>query len=80
VGSGSPTAIGVVLLNWSGVPFSDLHLKVLNGIANPAIFTLASGAPLSQKSSDGGVNAATITLQDVDVVLISKDNPATQGT
>jgi hypothetical protein len=72
VGGSLPTAIGVVLLNWGGTPFSELKFKVLDGLNNPATFILASGALLSDKSSSCGTNAATMTLYDVDVVLISK--------
>jgi hypothetical protein len=72
VGGSSPTAIAVVLLNWGGAPVGQLKFNVPNGIANPATFALASGAALSGASSTGGVNAASMTLWDVDVVLIAK--------
>jgi hypothetical protein len=71
VGGETPTAIGVVLLNWGGAPISALKLKVLNGIANPTTFALASHTLLSNTDSSGGINVATLALQDVDVVLIS---------
>ena len=71
-GAGSPKAIAVVLLNWGGTPFADLKFKVLGGIVSPTTFTLASGAPLTDIINSGGTNAATMTLNDVDVVLISK--------
>jgi hypothetical protein len=72
VGSPSPTAIGVVLLNWGGAPFHDLKFKVLDGIASPTRFALASGEALTDKTDSGRINGATMTLHDVDVVLISK--------
>jgi hypothetical protein len=73
VGGDSPTAIAVVLLNWGGTTFSNLKFKVLNGITSPATFKLATeGAQLSNESSTGGTNEATMTLHDVEVVLISK--------
>ena len=71
-GVGSPTAIAVVLLNWGGTQFPDLKFRVLGGIASPTTFKLASGEPLTGTSSTGGINSATMTLNDVDVVLISK--------
>jgi hypothetical protein len=45
---------------------------VLDGIASPTRFTLASGEALTDKINSGGINGATMTLHDVDVVLISK--------
>lgn len=72
VGGTSPTAIGVVLLNWGGAPFHDLKFKVLEGIASPTRFTLASGEVLTDKVDSSGINGATMTLHDLDVVLISK--------
>jgi hypothetical protein len=72
VGGTSPMAISVVLLNWGGAPFHDLKFKVPDGIASPARFTLASGEPLTDKINSGGINGATMTLHDVDVVLVSK--------
>ena len=59
-----------MLLNWGGTLFPDLKFKVLGGIASPTTFKLASGGPLSETSSSGGTNEATMTLNDVDVVLI----------
>lgn len=72
VGDASPTAVGVVLINWGGATIDDLKFKVFNGIASPTTFALASGAPLSDKRDEDGANAATLTLHDVDVVMISK--------
>jgi hypothetical protein len=72
VGGTSPTAIGVVLLNWGGGPFHDLKFKVPDGIASPTRFALASGEALTHKIDSGGINGATMTLHDVDVVLINK--------
>ena len=71
VGGAPPTAIAVVMLNWSGAPIADLKFSVPNGIGSPATFALASGGALSAATSSGGVNAATINLADVDVVLIN---------
>jgi len=53
-----------VLLNWGGIPLTDLKFKVLNGIANPATFMLTSGEPPHQKNSSSGTNAATLTLHE----------------
>jgi hypothetical protein len=72
VGGSSPTAVGVVLLNWGGAQIADLKFKVFNGIASPTTFALASGAPLNDKRDDGGTNAAAMTLYDVDVVMIAR--------
>ena len=47
-------------------------VKMPDGIASPTRFTLASGEALTHKIDSGGINGATMTLHDVDVVLISK--------